>query len=395
MTTQPHESPPTGPPATGRLHVLGEELEALRQWLVSAGHQRYRADQIVEWAYGRDADSFDALSNLSRPLRAWLAERADIVRSRVTAESASTDGTRKLLLTWPDGNAVETVWIPEGGRNTVCVSSQVGCPVGCGFCASGLDGLKRDLTAGEIVEQAWRVRRLVRAAGAENAGAPPAPPEAARVPRSSASQPVVRAGSVENGGAPPRLTNVVFMGMGEPLANYDAVLRAIRILNAPWGLNIGARKITLSTVGLPKQIRRLADEGLQLNLALSLHAPDEALRHELIPWSKAPLTELLDACAYYFDRTGREITLEYVLLDGVNMAPRDAAKLAAIVRRLRCNVNLLRYNPVPGLAYQRPGAEAARVFREELRDRGVNAHVRASRGPDIEAACGQLRRRTL
>jgi len=395
MTTQPHESPPSDRPATARVHVLGEELEALRQWLVSAGHQRYRADQIVEWAYGRDADSFDALSNLSRPLRAWLAERADIVRSRVTAESASTDGTRKLLLTWPDGNAVETVWIPEGGRNTVCVSSQVGCPVGCGFCASGLDGLKRDLTAGEIVEQAWRVRRLVRAAGAENAGAPPTAPEAARVLRSSTSQPVVRAGSVENGGAPPRLTNVVFMGMGEPLANYDAVLRAIRILNAPWGLNIGARKITLSTVGLPKQIRRLADEGLQLNLALSLHAPDEALRHELIPWSKAPLTELLDACAYYFDRTGREITLEYVLLDGVNMAPRDAAKLAAIVRRLRCNVNLLRYNPVPGLAYQRPGAEAARVFREELRDRGVNAHVRASRGPDIEAACGQLRRRTL
>jgi 23S rRNA (adenine2503-C2)-methyltransferase len=400
MTTQPHESPPTGRPATERVHVLGEELEALRQWLGSAGHERYRADQIVEWVYGRDADSFDALSNLSRPLRAWLAERADIVQSRVTAESASTDGTRKLLLAWPDGNAVETVWIPEGGRNTVCVSSQVGCPVGCGFCASGLGGLKRDLTAGEIVEQAWRVRRLVRArAGVQSSALPSQTPEPSAVqspvPRSSTSQPVVRAGSVENGGAPGRLTNVVFMGMGEPLANYDAVLRAIRILNASWGLNVGARKITLSTVGLPKQIRRLADEGLQLNLALSLHAPDEALRHELIPWSKAPLSALLDACAYYFDRTGREITLEYVLLDGVNMAPRHAAKLAAIVRRLRCNVNLLRYNPVPGLAYQRPGAEAARAFQEELRDRGVNAHLRASRGPDIEAACGQLRRRTL
>jgi 23S rRNA (adenine2503-C2)-methyltransferase len=222
----------------------------------------------------------------------------------------------------------------------------------------------RNLTAGEIVEQALRIRRLV----------------------ATQLEPLVE--------RPGRLSNIVLMGMGEPLANYDAVIRALRIINAPWGLNIGARKITLSTVGLPQQIRRLADEGLQFNLALSLHAPEQELRAELIPWGKVPLNELLDACAYYFNRTGREITLEYVLLEGVNMAPRQAAELARIVRRLRCNVNLLRYNPVPGLPFGRPNAEMAYAFQRELRNFGVNAHLRASRGQDIEAACGQLRRRT-
>jgi 23S rRNA (adenine2503-C2)-methyltransferase len=185
----------------------------------------------------------------------------------------------------------------------------------------------------------------------------------------------------------------VVVGMGEPLANYEAVVHAIRIMNAPWGLGVGARKITLSTVGLPKQIRRLADEGLQLNLALSLHAADEALRRELIPWGKVPLSELLDACAYYFKKTGREVTLEYILLEGVNMRAQDATKLAAVAKRLRGNVNLLRYNPVPGLHFQRPSGEAAFAFQQELRARGVNAHIRTSRGEDVDAACGQLRRR--
>ena len=171
------------------------------------------------------------------------------------------------------------------------------------------------------------------------------------------------------------------------------MLAAVRVLNAPWGLNIGARKITLSTVGLPKQIRRLAEENLQLNLALSLHAPEQRLREKLIPWGKVPLPELLEACRYYFEKTGREITLEYVLLTGVNMAPEHAVQLAKIVRRLRANVNLLRYNPVEGLPYERPSADAAYEFQRQLREQGVNAHMRTSRGRDIDAACGQLRRR--
>jgi 23S rRNA (adenine2503-C2)-methyltransferase len=182
------------------------------------------------------------------------------------------------------------------------------------------------------------------------------------------------------------------MGVGEPLANYEAVVRAIRILNAPWGLGIGARKITLSTVGLPKQIRRLAQEDLQISLALSMHAAEDDLRRELIPWGKVPIAELIAACRYYFERTGREITLEYVLLAGVNDRPQDAEALARACRQIRCNVNLLRYNPIPGLPYARPSGEATYEFQRRLRERSVNAHVRTSRGKDIEAACGQLRR---
>ncbi len=347
-----------------RLHLLGEDPATLRAWLEAAGQAGYRADQILDWIYAKNAESFQQMTNLSKSLRAWLEERAEIGRSRITAESVSRDGTRKLLLTWPDNQSVETVWIPEEDRHTACLSSQVGCPGGCRFCASGLDGVQRNLTAGEIVEQAWRIHRLVASSGGTT-------PEE----------------------RPPRLSNIVLMGMGEPLANYDAVVKAIRILNASWGLGIGARKITLSTVGLPKQIRHLADEGLQLNLALSLHAADETLRQELIPWGQVPLADLLGACAYYFKKTGREVTLEYVLLDGVNTRPQDAAKLAVVAGKLRCNVNLLRYNPVPGLAFRRPSGEAARAFQAALRERGINAHIRTSRGQDVEAACGQLRRK--
>jgi 23S rRNA (adenine2503-C2)-methyltransferase len=222
-----------------------------------------------------------------------------------------------------------------------------------------LDGVQRNLSTGQIVEQVLRVTAEARAAGG-------------------------------------RLSNVVFMGLGEPLANYDNVLRAVRTINASWGPNIGARKITISTVGLPKQIRRLADEGMQLNLALSLHAPNDALRAELIPWAeRISIAQLTDACRYYFERTGREITLEYVLLGGVNDRPAHAAQLARFTKSLRCNVNLIRYNPVAGLPFERPSGEAASAFQRYLREHGVNAHIRTSRGLDIEAACGQLRRKQM
>lgn len=338
----------------------------MHHWLTAAGQPGYRADQLLQWIYEKQVDSFEQMTNLPRVLRTWLTEHANIGRAQVAAMAVSQDGTRKLLLRWPDGAVVETVWIPEADRHTACLSSQVGCPVGCRFCASGLDGVERNLTTGEIVEQAWRIARLVA--------------EEAAAGRLSATA---------------RLSHIVLMGSGEPLANYDAVLAAIRILNAPWGLGIGARRITLSTVGLPQQIRRLAKEGLQLNLALSLHAADPELRRALIPWGKVPLNDLLSACEEYFRQTGREVTLEYVLLEGVNTRLQDAVKLAAVARRLRANVNLLRYNPVPGLPYQRPSAETAWRFQQELQRRSVNAHIRTSRGSDVEAACGQLRRRTM
>lgn len=340
-----------------RPHLLDLDRDALSSLFEKKGAPSFRVQQLLQWVYERGVTSFEQMTNLSKAMREELAAEFDLFQSEIIRRAASGDGTIKLLLRWPDGATSECVMIPSETRRTACVSSQVGCPAGCRFCASGLGGLERNLTAGQIVEQVLRVSAEAAASGA-------------------------------------RLSNVVFMGLGEPLANYDAVMKAVRTINADWGPNIGARKITISTVGLPKQIRRLAQEGLQLNLALSLHAPTDALRAELIPWAeKISVAELVAACRFYFENTGREITLEYILLSGVNDRPVHASQLAKFARQVRCNVNLLRYNPVEGLPYERPTSEAAHAFVRDLRDHGVNAHIRTSRGLDIDAACGQLRRK--
>jgi 23S rRNA (adenine2503-C2)-methyltransferase len=254
-------------------------------------------------------------------------------------------------------------------RATACISAQVGCPVGCRFCASGLGGLDGNLSAGRIVEQVWRLDRMLK----DSAYVGPARLDGSRVP--------------------PRITNVVFMGMGEPLSNFRSVLHAVRTLAAPWGMGISARRITISTVGLPRAIERLANElDLPVTLALSLHAPNDDIRRELIPWAEyTTIAELLGACDKWFQKTGREITLEYTLLRGVNDRPEHAEELARVAKRLRANINLIRYNEVAGLPFQRPRTEDVRAFQEILRTRGLNAHIRRSRGRDIAAACGQLR----
>lgn len=340
-------------------HVLDLTPEQLGEFFASLGEKPFRAKQVLEWVYQHGAKSFDEMTNLSKLLREKLKERLAVFTSEIVRRSVSSDGTVKLLLKWPDGATSECVLIPEEPRRTACISSQVGCPVGCRFCASGLSGLQRNLSAGQIVEQVLRVQ-------------------------------------AEAGAADARLSNVVLMGLGEPLANYNAVMQAVRTINAPWGPNIGARKITISTVGLPKQIRRLADEGLQINLALSLHAPTDELREQLIPWAeKISIADLVAACRYYFEKTGREITLEYILLHEVNDRRTHAQQLARVAGQLRCNINLIRYNTVEGLPFARPTGDAAHVFQQELRNHGVNAHIRTSRGLDIEAACGQLRRREM
>lgn len=332
--------------------------DTLRSVVESWGEPRFRVRQIMEWVYRRGAGRYDEMTNLSKPLRSHLEESLPIFRSQVLRKQDSRDGTTKLLLQWPDAATSECVLIPGADRRTACISTQVGCPIGCLFCASGLSGLQRQLSAGEIVEQAMHVRKLCGEAN--------------------------------------RLTNVVFMGLGEPLANYDATIQAVRTINAEWGMGIGARKITVSTVGLPDQMRKLADNGLQITLALSLHAPTDELRHQLIPWSRrVTIDELVSAGAYYFKRTGREITLEYILLGGVNDEPSHARKLATIARKIRSNVNLIAYNPVEGLPYARPEDAAVARFDSILAERGINVHVRRSRGLDIDAACGQLRRTEL
>ncbi len=358
-------------------HVFSMGREALEAWCADRSMPRFRAEQIASWVFEHAEPDPTRWTNLSARDRKAAASGLDLLTGRTLSHQRATDGTQKLLVEWDDegsegsslpilGDAgrvdrqTECVMIPAldpaSNRRTACISSQVGCPVGCRFCASGLSGLDGNLSAGRIVEQVWRLDRL---------------PGVGRV------------------------SNVVFMGMGEPLSNFGAVTDAIRVLATPkpWGMGIGARKITVSTVGLPKYIRRLADEfELPVTLALSLHAPSDQLRRDLIPWAEyTTIDELLSACSAWFDKTGREITLEYTLLGGTNDSPDQARRLAEIAQSIRANINLIRYNEVEGLPFRRPRDDDVRRFQEILRDRGLNAHIRASRGRDIAAACGQLR----
>lgn len=361
----------------------------------------FRARQILEWVYEKGVIDPLAMSNLSKLDRDVLTRDMTFLSGETIRTQRASDGTSKLLIEWRDmaepaapansptadparvalpivggaGGAggdtsrqTECVMIPSlpgedevdgedrrgAPRFTACISSQVGCPVGCKFCASGLTGLDHNLSAGRIVEQVWRLARL----------------------------PGVR-----------RITNVVFMGMGEPLANLSAVVPAVRTLTSLWATGISARKVTISTVGLPKAIEKLAEQlDLPVTLALSLHAPNDALRRQLIPWAEYTTIEaLLGACRGWFERTGREITLEYTLLRGVNDRPEHARELAGLARTLRANVNLIRYNEVQGMPFQRPTDPDVREFQRLLRAERINTHIRASRGRDIAAACGQLR----
>jgi len=406
--------------------------ESLQAWCEDRRMPAFRAGQLLEWVYQRGITDPEKMTNLSKLDRATIQREMAFESGQVLQHMRASDGTQKLLVQWSDyataGSATpgsenagsentgsenagsentgsadpvsadagsrsildpksnppidrstisltqvpkpqgdpsrqtECVMIPsipeeEGGdpdRFTACISSQVGCPVGCRFCASGLTGLDHNLSTGRIVEQVWRLSRM----------------------------PDVR-----------RISNVVFMGMGEPLANLPNVVPAVRTIAAPWGMGISARKITISTVGLPKAIEKLAEQlDLPVTLALSLHAPTDELRRELIPWAEyTTIKDLLGACRAWFERTGREITLEYTLLQNVNDRPEHAEELARLARTLRANVNLIRYNEVAGLPFLRPYTQDVRNFQEILRSRGINAHIRASRGRDIAAACGQLR----
>jgi 23S rRNA (adenine2503-C2)-methyltransferase len=344
--------------ASRKVHFLalsaGEFDSLVKDW----GWPGFRAQQVRDWAYSKLVDQPAQMTNLGKAQRDELSQRLDVTTSHIVSRQTSSDGTIKLLLGWPDGAQAETVMIPDADRRTACVSSQVGCPVGCRFCASGVNGVKGNLTAGQIVEQVYRLNQILDREHGE------------------------------------RITNVVFMGMGEPMSNYANVMQAIRVLHDPKCFNMGARRITISTVGVPSKMRELAAEELPINLALSLHAPNETLRRELIPWAEHfALDEILDACRYYFERSGREITLEYILLSGVNDRPEHARELAKLCKTMRANVNLIRYNEVTGLPYKRPVSRDVITFQEILRNSGVNAHVRKSRGRDIDAACGQLRRK--
>ncbi len=332
--------------------LIGATRDEVRAWACALGLPAYRADQVLRWVYKGGATGFEGMTDLPKALRGELAQHALAYTTSLSEVRKSGDGTRKLLVVLGDGEAVEAVVIPEGRRRTACISTQVGCAVGCVFCASGAGGLVRNLAAGEIVEQA------LHAAG-------------------------------QAGG---RLTNVVAMGIGEPLMNYEALVRALRVLTAPWGMGLAPRRITVSTVGLPDRIRRLAEEGLGVNLAVSLHAADDVTRERLVPHGR-PVREVVAAARDYLRRTGREVTFEWVLVHGVNDSPDDARALAELVAGEPVLVNVLPLNPVEGMAWEAPPVGRVGRFVAELERRGVRVQVRRRRGADIQGACGQLRRR--
>ncbi len=411
-------------------HIFEHTPDSLKEWCVAHGMKPFRAAQILEWVYEKRIVDPAAMSNLSGLDKQVLARDMTFESGTVVKHQKASDGVQKLLIEWDEGDGkkgseaagrqgievvpesadradtqatglasrlrvvgqpvlgvvegpegdtrrqTECVMIPSedqaGPRRTACVSSQVGCPVGCRFCASGLGGLDGNLSAGRIVEQVWKLGTVLEAKKARGGDEKTSPPRSV---------------------GPSRISNVVFMGMGEPLSNFAAVTHAVRTIAGLWALGISARKITISTVGLPKAIERLAEElELPVTLALSLHAPNDKLRRQLIPWAEyTTIAELLAACKKWFEKTGREITLEYTLLRGVNDRPEHAAELAQVAKTLRANINLIRYNEVAGLEFARPKDDDVREFQRILRAKDVNAHIRASRGRDIAAACGQLR----
>jgi 23S rRNA (adenine2503-C2)-methyltransferase len=365
---------PTSAPSVPRADLLGLTYAELSDWLAHRGQRAFRASQLAGWIYGSLVSDFDAMRNLPAPLREQLKQEATIAGPRVRAELASKDGrTRKLLLELIDGQLIESVLMlypasdDSRARATVCVSTQAGCAFGCTFCATGQMGFDRHLTTAEIVAQVVHFARELRER-------PWQAPDGQRIDR---------------------VTNLVFMGMGEPMHNYDSTLHAVRVLNMPQGLNIGARHMTISTVGLVPGILRLAEEPLQVNLAISLHAPNNEMRLRTMPVTrKYPIEQVLDACRVYVARTNRQVTFEYVLLAGVNDGAEHAHQLASLLAPLRqlCHINLIPVNATAA-SYRSPSGEAIRAFRDALTAGGVSTSVRAERGDDIAAACGQLHTR--
>ncbi len=351
------------------------EREALASRLAGLGVEAYRLNQVLDWLYSKTAGDWSEMTNLPQAFRETLSRQFSIRLPEVARVQGSGDTTRKFLWKLRDGALVESVLIPanpalygeSSDRFTLCVSTQVGCAYGCKFCASGLDGWKRNLTVDEIVGQVVAVER------------------------------VYRRGELDMGveaGRERLVNNLVIMGMGEPLANYDALLGALRVLNASWGMGIGARKITVSTSGLAPEIRRLGTEPYQFGLAISLHGATDEVRQKLMPVNrKYPLAVLMAAVEEFLRANGRTVTLEYILIEGVNDGLDQIRPLAQMARQLRAKVNLIPYNRVDGLDWRRPNERRQQAFLESLTKQGVRATLRREKGHDIDAACGQLRLR--
>jgi len=353
--------------------LFGETLESLTERVVEAGFPSFRGKQVMEWLYKKRVDEWDAMSNLPKAFRTWLDGQYILYPTNSLLDKRSDDVTQKFLLELEDKSLIETVLIrapqtgvgQESSRKTVCVSIQVGCAYGCKFCASGLAGFKRNLMVAEVVSQLMHICKM------EDAHTKRAKEEIAS------------------------FDNIVFMGMGEPLANYDTLVQTIKILNAEWGLNFGARRITVSTSGLAPRIMQLAQEGVAVRLAISLHGATNEVRSQIMPVNKKyPLEELIPAAKAFKDKHGRMLTLEFIMIEDINDSLDQAKELTKIARELHAHVNCIPYNKVEGLEWKRPSVRRQDAFVDVLRKGGVSVTIRREKGHDINAACGQLRLKT-
>lgn len=335
--------------------IYSLKLEDLKDWLADQKQPAFRAKQIFDWLYVKRVSSFDEMTNLSKDLRELLKEKFVITTLKTVVKQESIDGTIKFLFELQDGYTIETVLMRHEYGNSVCVTTQVGCRIGCTFCASTLGGLKRNLEAGEITAQVLAVQKAIDE-------------------------------------SEERVSSVVIMGIGEPFENYDPMMDFLKIINHDDGLNIGARHITVSTSGVIPRIYDFADEELQINFALSLHAPNDELRSRLMPINRAyNLDKLMPAIEYYGEKTGRRITFEYGLFGNVNDQVEHARELAKLIKHLNCHVNLIPVNHVPERDYVKTSKEDIFKFEKELKRHGINVTIRRNQGADIDAACGQLR----
>ncbi|MBS0382653.1 MAG: 23S rRNA (adenine(2503)-C(2))-methyltransferase RlmN [Proteobacteria bacterium] len=341
-----------------KANLLDFDRDGLRAFFADLGEKPYRADQVMKWIYHRLESDFGAMTDLGKSLREKLPEVAVVAPPKPLLDKVSSDGTRKWLLGMDAGNAVETVYIPEPSRGTLCVSSQIGCGLNCRFCSTGAQGFNRNLAASEIIGQVWHAAKQL--------------------------------GNVTH--QQRRITNVVMMGMGEPLLNFDNVVKAMSLMRDDLGFGLASKRVTLSTAGVVPKIDALG-EVADVSLAVSLHAPNDELRTQLMPINKRwPIAELLDACARYAARRPRStVTFEYTLMKGINDAPELAKQLIKLMRRLPAKVNLIPFNPFPGTQYERSDETVIRAFQTILLNAGVQAMVRRTRGEDIDAACGQLK----
>lgn len=337
--------------------ICSYNYDELKEEMLVIGEKAFRSKQIYEWLHVKLADDFDEMTNLSKALREKLKKNYEIRKVKMIDHQISkVDPTEKFLFELEDGNMVESVLMKYKHGNSVCISSQVGCRMGCRFCASTLDGLERNLTPSEMLRQVYQIQKITGE----------------------------------------RVSNIVIMGTGEPLDNYDNFLKFIHMVSDEHGLNISQRNITASTCGIVPNIRRLAEEKLQITLALSLHGSNQEKRRSLMPVAnKYELHEVLEACDYYFEKTGRRITFEYSLVHGVNDTPEDAKELMGILKDRNCHLNLIPVNPIKERNYEKPDKKSAENFKNKLEKNGINVTIRREMGSDIDGACGQLRRKTM